>query len=382
MTRSTRLLLFLLVFPSPALAVRGESKPALDPDQPYLAQKSNPVTYDVDFVIVVTAPAHTKVLKVWLPLPQTDAGQEVEEKSITTFPMTVAPRVAKEAVFGNKLAYFQFDHPAGAQLIRHQFKVKVWEMRWNIDPDKIVPVKKWPSSFTRFLRGDRTVVVNDRLRKIAREIVPQTHGAGADIAAAIAWVGGHIRYDHGNASLGASSEFALDHRCGHCSDFHGLCAAFGRGLGVPTRITYGINPFPKNSPTHCKVEAYLPPHGWVSFDVSETHNMIGKIQKNAELDAATKEKLVRAATSRLLHGFRDNTWYLQTRGTDYDLVPRASKRVPVIRTLYAEADGVALPDPDPANPKKKEFAWMTSHKYVADKAVKYPFEDWHDLLLH
>ena len=29
-------------------------------------------------------------------------------------------------------------------------------------------------------------------------------------------------------------------------------------------MTYGINPFPKNSPSHCKLEAYLPPYGWVS----------------------------------------------------------------------------------------------------------------------
>ena len=51
----------------------------LNADLPYKAKKSNPVTYDVDFSVVVTAPYHTKMLKVWLPLPQTDAGQEVAE---------------------------------------------------------------------------------------------------------------------------------------------------------------------------------------------------------------------------------------------------------------------------------------------------------------
>ena len=44
----------------------------------------------------------------------------------------------------------------------------------------------------------------------------------------------------------------------------------GRALGYPTRMTYGINPFPKNSPSHCKMEAFLPPYGWVAFDVSDT----------------------------------------------------------------------------------------------------------------
>jgi hypothetical protein len=51
----------------------------------------------------------------------------------------------------------------------------------------------------------------------------------------------------------------------------------------------------------------------------------------------------------------------------------------VVRTLYAEADGVALPDPDPANPQKKEFAWMTAHRFTPDHAVEYPFKGWKSL---
>jgi transglutaminase-like putative cysteine protease len=371
-------LFFLLTGLLPAGA--AENKARLDPKLPYQAKKSNPVTYDVDFAVVVTAPAHTKLLKVWLPLPQSDPGQEVTEKGLTTFPMTVKPRLTTEPVFGNKFAYFEFHHPEGAQVIRHRFKVKVWELRWDLDPTGVTAVKKWPASFRKFLSTDQSVVVNEPLRKLTREIIPRRGDPAQDLAAVMSWVNRHITYDHSRASLRASSEHALQGRRGHCSDFHGLCAALGRSLGYPTRITYGINSFPKNSPSHCKLEAFLPPHGWVSFDVSETQNLIGRIRKDAKLDAKTKKRLVRAATNRLRRGFRDNTWFLQTRGTDYELAPRASRRVPVVRTLYAEADGAALPDPDPANPKKHEFAWMTVHKYTADKNVTYPFKDWHSLL--
>ena len=51
----------------------------------------------------------------------------------------------------------------------------------------------------------------------------------------------------------------------------------------------------------------------------------------------------------------------------------------MVRTIYAEADGVALPDPDPANPNQAGYAWMTLHKYTPDKAVTYPFKDWSSL---
>jgi transglutaminase-like putative cysteine protease len=366
----------------PSLAPSGAEPaeaPELNPDAPYTAEQSSPVTYDVDFAVVVTPPYHAGVLKVWLPLPQTDSSQTVEEKGLSTFPAQAEPKVGTEPTFGNKFAYFEFTKPEGAQMVRHQFKVTTHQLPWNVDPDKVVRVEKWPDSFAPYLRSDQSVVVDDKLRQALKEAAPESHGPGRDMDAAMEWVETHLTYDHTQASLRASSEHALDARAGHCSDYHGLCAAFGRALGVPTRVTYGINPFPKNSPSHCKLEAYLPPYGWVSFDVADTQNLITAIKKANDLDDAKKEALVKAATARLLHGFRDNTWFLQTKGTDYDLAPPAAKRVAVVRTIYAEADGVALPDPDPANPKATGFAWMTLHKYTPDKAVTYPFKDWNSL---
>ena len=108
--------------------------------------------------------------------------------------------------------------------------------------------------------------------------------------------------------------------------------------------------------------------------MSETQNLINAIKKDAKLDDAKKADLIRAATARLRHGFRDNTWFMQTKGTDYDLAPPAARRVAVVRTIYAEADGVALPDPDPANPKATGFAWMTLHKYTPDRDCPVPVQ--------
>jgi transglutaminase-like putative cysteine protease len=370
----------LLAVPAPQPPVRGASdEPALDPNQPYRAKRSNPVTYEVDFRVVVTAPYHTRRLKVWLPLPQSDVAQEVEEGQFSTFPLKVKPTLGTEKVFGNKFAFFEFDHPEGGQVIRHAFKVKVWELNWQIDPGKVVAVKRWPTSFDRYLRSDRAVVVDSRFEKLTRKIVPERKNPADDLGAVMDWLQTYMKYDHSKASLKASSEHALAGKTGHCSDYHGLCAAFGRALGFPTRVTYGVNTFAKNSPSHCKLEAYLPPYGWVSFDVSDTQKLVGKIKKAKGLTDRGKKVLMRAASDRLRRGFRDNTWFLQTKGTDYDLAPPASKRVNVVRTVYAEADGVALPDPDPADSTKKEFGWMTLHEYKPDRPVSYPFDHWKSL---
>ncbi len=359
-----------------ALPLRAE-EPALDPLLPYQAEKSSAVTYDVDYSIVVTAPYHTKVLKVWLPLPQSDAGQEVESKSLTSFPAKVKPQVASEPVFGNKFAYFEFRDPQGAQIVRHQFRAKTWELNWKLNGDKIAAIEKWPASFDKYRRGEsQAVVVDDRFQTLLKQIVPQRSSPLADLSSVMLWVGDHFAYDHHDASLKADSTHGLDKRRGHCSDYHGFCAAMGRALGHPTRVTYGLNTFPKSSPSHCKLEAYLPPYGWVSFDVSETQKLLAAIKKDGTLDEPRKQELIAAATQRLTSGFRDNTWFCMSRGTDYDLAPKASRKVPVVRTAYIEADGVPLPDPDPADPEAREFAWMTVMKVTADREVVYPFADY------
>jgi transglutaminase-like putative cysteine protease len=358
------------------IATVANAADLLNPELPYQVTRDNDVIYDVDFSVVVTPPNNAKVLKVWLPIPQSDVGQEVSSSKLTTFPLHVEPQLGTEPEYGNKFAYFEFANPAGAQIVRHRFKIKVWELRWNLDADKIKAPAQWPSAFDCYRTGDhQAVVVDDRFTNLVHQIVPQPGNPLRDMSAVMSWVNTNFKYDHADASLRASSVHGLEKHHGHCSDYHSFCASLGRAMGYPTRVTYGINTFPKNSPTHCKLEAFLPPYGWVSFDVSETQRMIDAIKSDAKLDETEKQKLIEAANNRLTSGFRDNTWFCQTRGTDYQLAPAAQKRVPVVRTAYVEADGVALPEPDPANSHKHEYAWMTVHDYRADREITYPFKD-------
>ncbi len=217
-------------------------------------------------------------------------------------------------------------------------------------------------------------MVNRQISQLLPQIVPERTNPLADMAAVLHWVQGSFQYDHSKASLRASSLHALEVRGGHCSDYHGFCASVGRAMGYPTRITYGLHTFEKASPSHCKLEVFLPPYGWVSFDVSESQRQVAAIRTNQNFDLVRREQFVKAAGDRLLSGFRDNTWFVQTRGTDYDLAPPASHRVSVVRTIYAEADGVPLRDPDPSDPNQREFAWMTIAQFRPDRPVEYPFQ--------
>jgi transglutaminase-like putative cysteine protease len=353
---------------------------ALDPDLPYQAEKRNRVSYQVDFRAVVTPPHGTKLLRVWMPIPPTDSAQAVSGSVFETFPDKVEPEVGREPVFGNTFAYFEFKEPRGAQMVIHRFRAVTHELRFGVDPAKVEAVKEWPPAFQPYLRSEgQAVVISDAVRSQAALIGAGRSDEFERVRAVFEWIDGNLRYDHAAASLRASSEWAITRRTGHCSDYHGLCSALTRDLGYPARVTYGINTFPKHSPSHCKAEVFLPGHGWVSFDLSETQKLCQKLAAEPGLDARRKEALAAAARKRLLAGFRDNTWILLTRGTDYDLAPPARRRAAVVRTIYAEADGEALPEPDPGAAGKREFSWMTLHAFQADREVSYPFADWKSL---
>jgi len=377
--RPTAMAWLIIILTSSALfAVPPESK--LDPALDYQAERSEPVRYQVEFAAMVTAPYKTKLLRVWLPIPPSNSGQHMGESEFTSFPLPVKPAINEEPLFGNKFAYFEFRDPQGAQLIKHRFEIEVWELRWHLAPEKIQIVSEWPRAFESYRRGEsQAVVMDDRFHQLLPQIVAHPGNPLGDMTQVMDWVNRKFTYDHSDASLRADATHGLTKYRGHCSDYHSFCASLGRALGYPTRVTYGINPFPKQSPSHCKLEVFLPPYGWVSFDVSETQKLMQLIDKEPSLTAARKAFLSQAAHDRLLSGFRDNTWFLQTRGTDYDLAPPAASKVPVVRTLYAEADGVPLPEPDPADKKQRGFSWMTAHEYVPNREVTYPFSDWRAL---
>lgn len=352
-----------------------QAETELDPKQPYRAVKGEAVTYEFDYRIVVTPPHHAKQLRVWLPVPPSDTAQTFELLETETFPLSVEPEVNTEPKYGNTFAYFEFNNPVGAQIIRRRFRITTHELRWMIDERKVQRVERWPSTFNKYLESDASVVVSDELLAELNTFLPERTHTYRDLTLAIDWVDKNLSYSHSKASLQANSTQALHSRTGHCSDYHGLCSAFGRALGYPTRVTYGMAAFEKDSPSHCKLEAFVPGYGWVSYDVSETQKLMKRIVSDKQLGEQEKARLIEVARQRLQTGFRDNTWFLQTVGTDYELAPKASQPVKVVRTIYAEADGECLPEPDPADVTKREFSWMTAVSVVPSRPVAYPFKE-------
>lgn len=359
-----------------ALAIVAQADTAtLDPNFHCTARRGDEVTYHIKYSVVVTPPAGTKKLQVWIPVPTSDDTQQVNGYKVSTYPDSVTPRFAEDKTFGNRFAYFEFVNPLGAQVIRQEYTAKVANLRWGVDPASVQKVTTWPASFHKYLRSDNlSVSVDPTILKLAHQIVPQRHGEVADMAQVMKWIIANVRYDHTQCSLHASSDWLARYRCGHCSDFHGFAAAVGRALGYATRVCYGIHLYPATSPSHCKLEVFLPHYGWVSYDISTTQAMIKDIAADKSLSALQRQALTSLAYRRLFAGFRDNQWLRVTRGTDY-VLPFGGPKVPLVRTAFIEADGEPLPDPDPDDKFNRQFAWMTVFGVTASKTTPNPFKD-------
>ncbi len=118
----------------------------------YRATLGDKRTVAVDFAAIVTAPYHTKMLKIWMPLPQNDAAQKIEKRTFSTFPDKIEPTISREKIFGNQFAYFEIANPQGAQIIHQKFRVTVSELTWHLDPHKVQAVSSWPASFAPYLQ--------------------------------------------------------------------------------------------------------------------------------------------------------------------------------------------------------------------------------------
>ncbi|MFK8114613.1 MAG: transglutaminase-like domain-containing protein [Rubripirellula sp.] len=347
-----------------AFALSGASLPAeeLSPAASITGSKSMQATYEVDFRVAVTAPTGTKKLRVWMPLPNSDACQQISDRQIETHPRLVEPKIATEAEYGNTFAYFEFDSPSGAQLITHRFKAQLQQLNWDVDYGEVIQPKRWPDSFAPFQKADPRSTEGDQLRQVLTEIDASTGESSAPdrLIGAMQWVDKNLVYDHKVASLSANPMHAMVHRRGHCSDYHGLCSTLARNVGYPSRVLYGLQMFDKGSPSHCKLEVFLPPYGWVSYDLSETQKLAAKTAQDESLDVTVRDAQVQQIKKRTMSGFRENTWLQVTRGVGYELAPRAENPISIVRTIYAEADGKPLVEPDPYT--SSEFAWMTIHR--------------------
>lgn len=309
-----------------------------------------------EFKVVV--PEGARKVRAWFTMPQEDPAQTVKDFKVECpFPH----RVEKDSE-GNTSIYIEVADPKVKDFtLVETFSETRREIRNNLDPAKARPITDADrSKMSAFLGQNKNVVINEEIRKLAKEIAGDEQNPVTAARKLYDWVLANIDYwvkdpDHKKASPVGSSEYCLTSKTGNCTDFHSLWTALARAQGIPTRMVYGsffkaeLDGKDRDQSYHCWPEFYVPGYGWVPHDVAVADIFVGDF----EITKANDEK-VRLTTGDGYKGAdkakvdyyfgsideRRVTW---SRGRDLTLSPKQDAGpVNALAKAYIEIDGAAV----------------------------------------
>jgi transglutaminase-like putative cysteine protease len=213
-------------------------------------------------------PEDAREIRMWIPLAQTSAEQEIRQRSIR------APgpyRITQEPAYGNEILYLvrRPPWPEG-------FTVAVdYEARLRGGPAPPDRGSLQPSAERdRTLAAEGLVIIDEEIRARAAlattgRATPRDRARGIYDA-----VIAQMAYDKEVPGWGrGDTQRACRLGKGNCTDFHSLFISMARAERIPSRFKIGVvipdAPSGAVSGYHCWAEFYEAGRGWVSVDASE-----------------------------------------------------------------------------------------------------------------
>ncbi len=307
----------------------------------------------------VQVPKDAKQVRIWFTLPQECPEQRVSDFKLDAL---VGWRKVKDSQ-NNEYAYLEVADPKEDKIrIVCTFDLVRSEVRSKVDAKKSRPLTPAElRELAEYLKSNKHVVINDRVRKLSAEIVGTEKNPVIAARKIYDWLLNNVEYwvkdpKRWKASAEGSTEYCLDTHTGNCTDFHSLFASLARSAGIPTQIVYGslfkpdLDGQDVDQSYHCWIEFYAPGFGWVPLDVALANIYKGKI----ELDDSNRT-LVRRTTATGYEGPDPKSveYYFGSleprrvtfsRGRDLHLQPpQAGGPVNAMSKAYIEVDGKELP---------------------------------------
>lgn len=214
-------------------------------------------------------------LRLWIPLPPTNAQQQIENLEIRS---GVSYQILKELKFQNPYAYWEFTPAqlATPHTIQIRFRAVRSEHRVNLRAIRYAfsdPQLK--TALAPFLGPDRLVPLDGVVGELSRQVTEGLDDPLAKARAVYDYVVNTMRYDKSGQGWGrGDAVFACTVRRGNCTDFHSMFIGMLRAAGVPARFEIGFS-IPQDQTAgeipgyHCWAQFYLPQFGWVPVDASE-----------------------------------------------------------------------------------------------------------------
>jgi transglutaminase-like putative cysteine protease len=222
---------------------------------------------------------------LWIPLPQSDAHQDITALRIESKTHYVRGR---DPLYGDTFAMFTptaneakkgFDVVLSFHATRREYRVNVSAPKLQ---NASLALPEHDRMIQRYLEPDKLVPLNATIAELAKE-----HTAGATTPLEKArhiyeYVASTMRYDKSGEGWGHGDEmWACDSKRGNCTDFHSVFIGMMRSSGIPARFEIGF-PLPEGKSEgdipgyHCWAEFYI--NGtWIPVDASEASQMPAKL---------------------------------------------------------------------------------------------------------
>ena len=257
-----------------------------------------------------------QMAQIWLPIPSSDAQQEVE---IVSRDLPAEPKIGVEGVYGNRLAYLETRaKPDGTIRLEVVYRVT---RRETVES----PHGTSERAGSKFLASNALVPINGKpMTLLANKVLPQDQMALARALYDVVF--DHMEYRKDKPGWGrGDAAWACDSGFGNCTDFHSLFISLARSNRIPSSFEIGFS-IPQRRGTgeisgyHCWAKFEPAGHGWVPVDISE-----------AKLNPQKRE---------FYFGHLDENRVAFSRGRDLVLVPRqAGPPVNFLVYPYVEVNG-------------------------------------------
>jgi hypothetical protein len=181
---------------------------------------------------VTGIPAGAKSVRIWVPLPASDAAQTISNLKITS---PVSHQETHEAVYGNRVAYFAATGtPPGTIPISIAFDARRFEVKSMkglagsrlkaraLEPDKLAPLGGEVAA-----RADAATAGKATVAEKARGLYDRTLADVTYDKSGQGWGRGDVQYV---CSVGK----------GNCSDFHALFIGMARAEKIPALFEIGF----------------------------------------------------------------------------------------------------------------------------------------------
>ena len=223
-------------------------------------------------VTVKNVPAGAERVNVWMPIPRSDANQQISGLRINTshpystyVDLEYGNSVLKVAAFVNNSADIS---------VSMDFEVTRENYRGL---DDVIQHRAVPSreAIARYLLPDRLVPIDGQIKEEAEKVIKDSMSDLEKLRAMYDYVVSSVSYDKSGTGWGRGDAiYACDVRKGNCTDFHSLLIGMARSMKIPARFVMGY-PVPEGKTDgeipgyHCWAEFYVPGRGWVPVDISE-----------------------------------------------------------------------------------------------------------------